>query len=143
MIQELFRTLVKHVWFYLYITSHAVLNEISFNYQNHVSNYVIIHIQKNQHWLKSFEDKFKKYFLKNMFSVTSYMGFAEFVLHFRSIIRDNHFFYFTAFFWQQLKPLIRGKILYTPETKATFQLMHMVNMSFSPFLEVIFILCIL
>ena len=47
------------------------------------------------------------------------------------------YFYFAAFFWQQLKPLIRGKILYTPDTKATQQLMQMVNMSFSPFLEVI------
>ena len=57
--------------------------------------------------------------------------------YFASCIMFQISFYFSAFFWQQLKPLIRGKILYTPDTKATQQLMQMVNTSFSPFLEVI------
>merc|ERR1740128_968824 len=40
------------------------------------------------------------------------------------------------FLWSQLKPFIRGKVLYTPDTPATRKLMEVVNMTFTPFLSV-------
>lgn len=38
----------------------------------------------------------------------------------------------TGFLWDQMKPFIRGKILYTPDTPATRRLMNSVNATFGP-----------
>ena len=39
---------------------------------------------------------------------------------------------FTRFIWSILKPYIRGKILYTPDTPATRRLISIVNQTFAP-----------
>ena len=39
---------------------------------------------------------------------------------------------FTRFIWSILKPYIRGKILYTPDTPATRRLVSIVNETFAP-----------
>jgi hypothetical protein len=42
----------------------------------------------------------------------------------------------TGFLWGQMKPFIRGKILYTPDTPATRRIMGSVNSTFSPIEDV-------
>ena len=48
------------------------------------------------------------------------------------IFRDLEGGTFTKLAWGLIKPYIRGKILYTPDTPATQKLMKMVNDSFQP-----------
>ena len=38
----------------------------------------------------------------------------------------------TGFLWGQMKPFIRGKILFSPDTPATRRIMGAVNATFSP-----------
>ena len=42
----------------------------------------------------------------------------------------------TRFLWDQMKPFIRGKILFTPDTPATRRLMGVVNATFQPIEDV-------
>ncbi|XP_022649119.1 ATP-binding cassette sub-family A member 7-like isoform X2 [Varroa destructor] len=42
----------------------------------------------------------------------------------------------TLFLWKQLKPYVRGKILYSPRTAATFKVIERVNKTFEPLLVV-------
>ena len=49
-----------------------------------------------------------------------------------------HDFLFCRFIWSILKPYIRGKILYTPDTPATRRLVSVVNETFAPIDRLVF-----